>query len=124
MCAVDVATQSASQAGYLKEYSRTAPGWLQVMGADMTVKTFSLKELQDKFPKAKVTTTLQCAGNRRSEMSSVRKVNGLLWGTSISTAEWTGVRLRDVLLAMGVTPGPDAKHVQFVGLDCDMNGAH
>ena len=96
---------------------------MQVVGPDAQVQTFSLADLKEKFPETTVTTTLQCAGNRRSEMSAARKVNGLLWASSISTAQWTGVRLSDILKEMGVRPGDDAKHVQFVGLDCDMNGA-
>ena len=41
---------------------------------------------------------MQCAGNRRSEMNRIKLVKGLNWGAAaISTAEWTGVLLKDVL---------------------------
>ena len=41
---------------------------------------------------------MQCAGNRRSEMNKIKMVKGLNWGAAaISTAEWTGVLLKDVL---------------------------
>ena len=41
---------------------------------------------------------MQCAGNRRSEMNQIKVVKGLNWGAAaISTAEWTGVLLKDVL---------------------------
>jgi len=85
-------------------------------------RTFSLDALRA-LPRHDVTATLQCAGNRRSEMAAVRGVRGLSWGGgAISTAVWSGALLRDVLVAQGVTPGPDARHVEFVGLDADGDG--
>lgn len=87
-------------------------------------KKYSLKDLR-KFPWVTVTTTIQCAGNRREEMSKVKPVKGLSWGASaIGTARWTGPRLRDVLLASGLdTSDPSVKHIQFDGLDCDITNA-
>ena len=44
----------------------------------------------------------------------------------ISTAEWTGVRLRDVLHAAGLSleeSNPEAKHVVLQGHDKDLTGA-
>lgn len=77
---------------------------------------FSLEELQ-RLPKVKIAATLQCAGNRRIEMAEVAPIPGELpWGTeAISTAEWAGVPLRDLLAA--VEPDPAARHVAFSGLD-------
>ncbi|CAL8335958.1 unnamed protein product [Lota lota] len=89
--------------------------------------SLSLQELKSRFPKHTVTATLQCAGNRRSEMSAVRRVKGLDWGVAaIGNATWSGALLRDVLLAAG-GGGPDAaarhaRHVQFEGLDSDAAG--
>jgi len=34
-------------------------------------KTLSLQEIKTKFPKHTITATIQCAGNRRSEMNQV-----------------------------------------------------
>ncbi|XP_075708238.1 sulfite oxidase, mitochondrial [Rhinoderma darwinii] len=84
----------------------------------------TLKDLQTKFSRHEVTATLQCAGNRRSEMNAVKPVKGLEWGGSaISTARWAGVRLRDVLLDAGYTEDmPNVQHVQFEGLDQDLTG--
>ncbi|KAM6928142.1 sulfite oxidase, mitochondrial [Xenentodon cancila] len=87
--------------------------------------TLSLEELKTRFPKHTITATLQCAGNRRSEMNKVKQVKGLNWGiAAISNARWSGARLKDVLLAAGY--GPDvaqwARHVQFEGLDKDATG--
>jgi sulfite oxidase len=95
-----------------------------VIGADGEVaKTMTVQDLKDQFPKHSITVTMQCAGNRRSEMHAARDVKGLQWTSgSVSTAVWSGARLADVLKTVGVKPGPDAQHVQLVGLDCDMSG--
>jgi sulfite oxidase len=79
----------------------------------------SLEDLKTKFPKHTITATIQCSGNRRSEMSASKPVKGLEWTAgAISTAEWTGVLLSDVLkYAKLDTNG--VKHVQFEGLDHD-----
>ncbi|XP_004069293.1 sulfite oxidase, mitochondrial isoform X2 [Oryzias latipes] len=99
---------------------------LQVEGLPGGAVTFSLEDLKTRFPKHDVTATVQCAGNRRSEMDREKQVKGLSWGISaISNAKWSGARLRDVLLAAGF--GPDvaqwARHVHFEGLDKDVTGA-
>ncbi|XP_024125527.1 sulfite oxidase, mitochondrial [Oryzias melastigma] len=99
---------------------------LQVEGLPGGGVTFSLEDLKTRFPKHDVTATVQCAGNRRSEMDRVKQVKGLSWGiAAISNAKWSGARLRDVLLAAGY--GPDvaqwARHVHFEGLDKDVTGA-
>jgi Oxidoreductase molybdopterin binding domain len=96
---------------------------VQVIGADGETISLSLDKLKTDFPKHSVITTLQCAGNRRGEMSQVRHVNGLFWGNAaISTAEWSGARLKDVLKIVDAKAGADAVHIEFIGLDCDMAG--
>nr|XP_027234030.1 probable sulfite oxidase, mitochondrial [Penaeus vannamei]XP_027234100.1 probable sulfite oxidase, mitochondrial [Penaeus vannamei] len=74
-----------------------------------------------KYPKHTVTATIQCAGNRRSEMTRVKAVKGLSWGqAAIGNAKWSGARLCDVLKDMGIERDTtDALHVQFEGLDTD-----
>lgn len=87
--------------------------------------SLSLDDLKNKFPKHTVTATIQCAGNRRSDMHKTKQVKGLNWGIgAIGNATWSGVKLRDVLLAAGYTPDDVkwAKHVQFEGLDQDVAG--
>lgn len=87
--------------------------------------TLSLDDLKNKFPKHTVTATIQCAGNRRSDMHRTKQVKGLNWGIgAIGNATWSGVRLRDVLQAAGYTldDAKWAKHVQFEGLDQDVAG--
>ncbi|KAK5872270.1 hypothetical protein PBY51_012986 [Eleginops maclovinus] len=98
---------------------------LHVEGLPGGVLTLSLEELKTRFPKHTITATLQCAGNRRSEMNKVKQVKGLNWGiAAISNATWGGARLRDVLLAAGYSPdvAQRAFHVQFEGLDKDVSG--
>ena len=93
---------------------------LEVEGLGFNEKSFTLEDLK-KFPEVTITSAVQCGGNRRSEMVDVKPVKGLSWGAAaISNATWTGVRLRDVLKASGFDENnPDAKHVQFEGLDLD-----
>ncbi|KIH64664.1 mo-co oxidoreductase dimerization domain protein [Ancylostoma duodenale] len=53
-----------------------------------------------------------------------KKVQGIMWKeTAISNAEWTGVRLRDLLLLAGVNPNDTRiKHVHLEGADTDLEG--
>jgi sulfite oxidase len=90
---------------------------LEVDGLVDRQRSFTLEELRA-FPRRTVTATLVCAGLRRDEFLSLGPLPGELpWGPEpISTGEWTGVMLRDVLAAAGVRDS--ACHVQFVGLDC------
>jgi sulfite oxidase len=78
----------------------------------------SLRDVRQRFPRATVTATLACAGNRRGELRPLAA--GIPWGQgAVGTAVWRGARLRDVLLAAGIAPG--ARHVAFTGLD-DVDG--
>ncbi|WP_422743400.1 sulfite oxidase [Mycobacterium sp. WMMD1722] len=61
---------------------------------------YSYDDLTTAFPVVSVVRTLECAGNRRVLFGDEigRTFDGTQWGRSaISTAEWTGVRLRDLL---------------------------
>ncbi|KAJ3057138.1 hypothetical protein HK097_000066 [Rhizophlyctis rosea] len=87
----------------------------------------SIKELKERFEKADVMVALQCAGNRRKDMTTGtdKPVKGLPWEEgAISNAVWSGVYLRDVLAAAGYPVKEYEKahmegveHVQFDGLD-------
>ncbi|TBU41637.1 molybdopterin binding oxidoreductase [Dichomitus squalens] len=75
---------------------------VQVNGAERS-RSFTLEELQTKFPRVEVVAALQCAGNRRKEMDQVKPVKGILWYDGvIANARWAGVRVRDILQASGV----------------------
>ena len=98
---------------------------VEIKGEDLQSLQLSLEELKTKFPQYTVSATMQCAGNRRSELSKAKTVRGLEWGqAAISTATWTGVKLRDILLHAGHKPNSTARHIEFVGLDKDMTGEY
>ena len=61
-----------------------------------------------------ITAVVQCSGNGRAFHRP--KVPGVQWERgAVGNAQWTGVRLRDVLGKAGVQAG--ARHVQFQGAD-------
>ncbi len=79
---------------------------------DMTVA-----ELRQQFPERTITAVMQCAGNRRADMQSVRPTSGDPWAPgAIGNAEWTGVALADVLRAAGAEADPSF-HVAFDACD-------
>ncbi|KOB70847.1 Sulfite reductase [Operophtera brumata] len=91
-------------------------------------REFTLEQLS-KFRKGRVRAALMCAGNRRSEMSKEvtdKDVKGISWaGGAISSAVWSGVYLRDVLLHCGVDEADvEGKHVIFQGADIDATGTN
>lgn len=90
---------------------------LALAGAVREPLLLSLRELRERIPRISVTATLACAGNRRRELDHVAPVpDAIPWGAgAIGNAVWTGVRLRDLLLAAGIAP--EARHVAFTGLD-------
>lgn len=85
----------------------------------------SLEDLETKFESVTIPVTIQCSGNKRKYMNEEGPVQGLQWdANAISTALWTGVRLRDVLIYCGFDLNdPKIKHVIFEGLDKDPAGS-
>jgi DMSO/TMAO reductase YedYZ molybdopterin-dependent catalytic subunit len=66
------------------------------------------------MPAATVTATLECAGNGRVFLSP--QVDGAQWERgAVGNAEWTGVRLSEVLERAGLTPA--AREVVLTGAD-------
>lgn len=90
---------------------------LVVSGQVLRELELSLAELRECFPAAALTATLQCAGNRRTELFAVKPIPDQLgWEVdAISTAEWRGVPLSAVLEAAGLVG--DARHIALLGLD-------
>ncbi|PCH42229.1 molybdopterin binding oxidoreductase [Wolfiporia cocos MD-104 SS10] len=77
-------------------------GGAGVEGEERSV-TFSAREIREKFEKVEVEAALQCAGNRRKEMSGVKPVVGVLWDDGVvANCTWAGARLRDILANAGV----------------------
>ncbi len=90
---------------------------LRVGGRVATPLDLSVAELRDRFPERSVTAVLQCAGNRRADLQTVRPTTGDPWAAgAIGNAEWTGVALADVLRAAGAETGA-ALHVAFEAQD-------
>ncbi len=76
-------------------------------------QSFSVRDLQNMRSKTQV-VTLECAGNGRALFD--RPTEGEKWGLgAVSTAEWTGVPLVEILDRVGVRQ--DAKEVLFRGAD-------
>lgn len=70
--------------------------------------TYGYADLWERFPLVSMIRTIECAGNRRVLFGEAygREFAGTQWGRgAIGTAEWTGVRLRDLLEPAGITPG-------------------
>jgi DMSO/TMAO reductase YedYZ molybdopterin-dependent catalytic subunit len=86
---------------------------LNVLGLVERALSLSLRDLV-KMPSQTQFVTLECAGNGRSSLSP--RVNGEQWNLgAVSTAEWTGVPLVEVLNRAGVKAG--AREVVFRGAD-------
>jgi len=79
--------------------------------------TLSLADLQ-RLPHHDLTAVIECTGNGRSFFASQQgqPVSGTAWTLgAVGTVRWNGVRLRDVLRALGLSR--DAVSVQATGLD-------
>ena len=86
---------------------------LRVSGLVEGSHEFILKDLRE-MEAVTVTAVVQCSGNGRAFHRP--KVPGVQWERgAVGNAQWTGVRLRDVLAKAGVHAG--ARHVQLQGAD-------
>jgi DMSO/TMAO reductase YedYZ molybdopterin-dependent catalytic subunit len=92
----------------------TADTWKLTLGGEVEKPlSLTLADLS-KLETHSVVNTLECAGNGRSLHRP--QVPGIQWGKgAVSTAKFSGPRLRDVLQQAGVKPS--GKHVMFRGLD-------
>jgi DMSO/TMAO reductase YedYZ molybdopterin-dependent catalytic subunit len=77
-------------------------------------KTFTLADLKSKFKQYTYQLTVECGGNGRSEFNPPAKGNQWTVG-AVYCAEWTGVRLRDVLEAAGIKE--DAIYIGYHSAD-------
>jgi len=91
-----------------------AASWqLRIDGRVSRPQSFSVADLQ-RLPASTVRVTMECAGNGRGQMSP--RYPSMPWlEEGVSTAEWTGVRLRDLLGAAQLQPS--ARDVVFHGAD-------
>ncbi len=82
-------------------------------------KTYTLKELKTKFETYTYQLTLECGGNGRSEFNPPAKGNQWTVG-AVSCANWTGVRLRDVLQDVGIKS--NAVYIGYHAADTHLSG--
>ena len=82
-------------------------------------KTYTLNELKTKFKQHTYQLTIECGGNGRKEFNPPAKGNQWEHG-AVSCAEWTGVRLADVLKDVGVKG--DAVYIGYYGADIHLTG--
>ncbi len=88
-------------------------GTLEVGGAVQNPTTLTLEDLRA-LPAIERAVTLECAGNGRLDMRPLP--TGEPWGAyAVSTAQWTGARLSDVLER--AQPAADGVDVRFEGAD-------
>lgn len=82
-------------------------------------KTYTLKELKTKFKQYTYQLTLECGGNGRSEFNPPAKGNQWTIG-AVYCAQWTGIRLKDVLLDVGVNDS--AVYIGYHAADTHLSG--
>ena len=80
---------------------------------------FTLAELKSLFEPHTYQLQLECGGNGRSEYSPPARGNQWTTG-AISCAQWTGVRLRDVLQHCGIKD--DAVYIAYLAADTHLSG--
>jgi DMSO/TMAO reductase YedYZ molybdopterin-dependent catalytic subunit len=82
-------------------------------------KVYTLAELKKRFPVHTLQLTLECGGNGRKEFSPPAKGNQ--WSTgAVGCANWTGIRLRDVLQDVGLAS--NAVYIGYYGRDIHLSG--
>lgn len=82
-------------------------------------QAFTLGELKKQFKNYTYQLTLECGGNGRKEFNPPAKGNQ--WSTgAVGCAAFTGVRLKDVLNAVGVKS--NARYIGYYGADTHLSG--
>src|SRR5690606_20617791 len=77
--------------------------WTLTIGGESVYekKTYTLDQLKSQFPNHTYQLVLECGGNGRKEFFP--PTEGNQWDVgAVSCAEWTGIRLRDLLEDMGI----------------------
>ncbi len=90
---------------------------LRVAGQVATPLDLSVRELRHRLPVRTVMAVMQCAGNRRADLQTVKPTSGDPWAPgAIGNAQWTGVALADLLRAAG-SATEAGLHVAFEAAD-------
>ncbi len=82
-------------------------------------RSFTLQELKSSFETVSYNLTLECGGNGRSEFNPPAKGNQWTTG-AVGCSKWTGVRLKDVLEAVGIKS--NAVYIGYYGADMHLSG--
>ena len=82
-------------------------------------KTYTIDQLKSQFKQYTYQLTLECGGNGRSEYNPPAKGNQWTIG-AVGCANWTGIRLRDLLEDVGVKS--DAVYIGYYGTDKHLSG--
>jgi len=95
--------------------------WTLEIAGESCKKTtkFTLEELKQNFEHHTYQLQLECGGNGRSEFNPPAKGNQWSVG-AIGCAQWTGVRLKDVLTQCGIKE--DAVYIAYYGADTHLSG--
>jgi DMSO/TMAO reductase YedYZ molybdopterin-dependent catalytic subunit len=107
-------TPTLTRAGYALRVYGDGLGAARPEGEALSL---TLDDLQ-RLPHHELTTVHECTGNGRSFFTEQQgqTVSGTAWTLgAVGTVRWRGVRLRDVLASVGLSP--DAVSVQATGLD-------
>lgn len=97
-----------------------AAKWTLTLGGESVrvPKTYALADLKKRFQAHTYQLVLECAGNGRA--GYYPKTSGNQWTEGgVGCAEWTGLRLRDLLDDVGVRP--DAVYVGYLGGDLHLS---
>ena len=98
----------------------SADGWmLTVDGQVNTPLKLSIGDLKQKFEVVSRKLLIECGGNGRAGFNPPASGNQWTYG-AVANAEWTGVRMRDVLKAAGLKP--DAVYTGHIGADTHLSG--
>ncbi len=106
--------------GLIPEPAADPQGWkLRIEGEVNAPIEIAVAELATRFPVVTRRLQLECGGNGRSFFQP--QTRGNQWGNgAVSCAEWSGVRLRDVLAAAGLKES--AKFTGHYGADPHLSG--
>ena len=97
-----------------------ASGWTLTIDGESAAlqKSYTIQQLKSNFKTYTYNLTLECGGNGRSEFDPPAKGNQWTIG-AVSCAEWTGVRLRDILEDVGIKP--DAVYIGYHAADVHLS---
>jgi DMSO/TMAO reductase YedYZ molybdopterin-dependent catalytic subunit len=97
-----------------------ASGWkLTVDGLVDNPMELGLDDLRNRFEVVKLKLQVECGGNGRAAFNPPASGNQWTLG-AVGNAEWTGVRMRDVLNAAGVKP--EVIYTAHYGMDPHLSG--